>query len=246
MIIPVRLGDASYDIEICRGAISLAAEKIMKKDRKVCVVTDSGVPREYSERLLFDLGEGAILCVIPAGEENKSFDSLFAVLRAMLAAGFSRSDAVVALGGGVVGDLAGFAAATYMRGIDFYNIPTTLLSQVDSSIGGKVAINLGGVKNIVGAFHQPKKVICDIDTFNTLPHDIYTAGICEALKYGVYETVNVQTKYKDMYAQLLTLIDMIENDTPGNPTIDEVWQAFLVAQAAQESVETGVSVKIEN
>ena len=184
MIIPVRLGDASYDIEICRGAISLAAEKIMKKDRKVCVVTDSGVPREYSERLLSDLGEGAILCVIPAGEENKSFDSLFSVLRAMLAAGFSRSDAVVALGGGVVGDLAGFAAATYMRGIDFYNIPTTLLSQVDSSVGGKTAVDLDGYKNTIGAFHQPKAVFIDPDLLATLPRRHISNGLCEALKMG--------------------------------------------------------------
>ena len=142
MIIPVRLGKSSYDIEISRGAINLAADKIMKKDRKVCVVTDSGVPTEYAEKLLTSLGEGAILHIIPAGEANKNFDTLQSVLRTMLEAGFTRSDAVVALGGGVVGDLAGFAAATYMRGIDFYNIPTTLLSQVDSSVGGKTAVDL--------------------------------------------------------------------------------------------------------
>ena len=142
MIIPVRLGEASYDIEISRGAIDLAAEKIMKKDRKVCVVTDSGVPTEYAKKLLASLGDGAILHVFPQGEANKNFDTLQGVLRTMLEAGFARSDAVVALGGGVVGDLAGFAAATYMRGIDFYNIPTTLLSQVDSSVGGKTAVDL--------------------------------------------------------------------------------------------------------
>ena len=184
MIIPVRLGDSSYDIEISRGALSLAAEKIMKPDRRICVVTDSGVPKEYAERLLASLGAGAILHVIPAGEENKSFDTLQGVLREMLEAGFARTDAVVALGGGVVGDLAGFAAATYMRGIDFYNIPTTLLAQVDSSVGGKTAVDLDGYKNMIGAFHQPRAVFIDPDLLSTLPARQISNGLCEALKMG--------------------------------------------------------------
>ena len=184
MIIPVRLGQASYDIEVSRGAIFRAAEKIMKKDRKVCVVTDSGVPKEYSDKILASLGDGAILHVFPAGEESKTFDTLLGVLRTMLDAGFSRSDCVVALGGGVVGDLAGFAAATYMRGIDFYNIPTTLLSQVDSSVGGKTAVDLDGYKNMIGAFHQPRAVFIDPDLLATLPDRHISAGLCEALKMG--------------------------------------------------------------
>ena len=184
MIIPVRLGRSSYDITICRGAIDLAAEKILKKNRKICVVTDSGVPKEYSERLLSSLGDGALLHVIPAGEENKTFNTLIGVLRIMLDAGFSRGDAVVALGGGVVGDLAGFAAATYMRGIDFYNIPTTLLAQVDSSVGGKTAVDLDGYKNMIGAFHQPRAVFIDPDLLATLPRRHISAGLCEALKMG--------------------------------------------------------------
>ena len=184
MIIPVRLADASYDIEISRGAIDLAAEKIMKKDRKVCVVTDSGVPTEYAEKLLASLGDGAILHVFPEGEANKNFDTLQDVLRTMLEAGFTRSDAVVALGGGVVGDLAGFAAATYMRGIDFYNIPTTLLSQVDSSVGGKTAVDLDGYKNMIGAFWQPRAVFIDPDLLSTLPSRQISNGLCEALKMG--------------------------------------------------------------
>ncbi len=184
MIIPVRLGEASYNIEVSRGAIDLAAEKILKTDRKVCVVTDSGVPSEYPAKLLASLGDNAILHVIPCGEENKNFDTLQRVLRAMLEAGFTRSDAVVALGGGVVGDLAGFAAATYMRGIDFYNIPTTLLAQVDSSVGGKTAVDLDGYKNMIGAFHQPKSVFIDSHLLATLPRRHISAGLCEALKMG--------------------------------------------------------------
>ena len=184
MIIPVRLGEASYDIEISRGAIDLAAEKIVKKDRKILVVTDSGVPKEYAERLLASLGEGAILHTIPAGEENKTFNTLQGVLRRMLDEGFVRSDCIVALGGGVVGDLAGFAAATYMRGIDFYNIPTTLLAQVDSSVGGKTAVDLDGYKNMIGAFWQPRAVFIDPDLLSTLPSRQIANGLCEALKMG--------------------------------------------------------------
>lgn len=184
MIIPVRLGEASYDIEVSRGSIDLAAEKILKPDRKICVVTDSGVPKEYAERLMASLGKNAILHVFPQGEENKNFETLQGVLRAMLESGFTRSDAVVALGGGVVGDLAGFAAAVYMRGIDFYNIPTTLLSQVDSSVGGKTAVDLDGYKNMIGAFHQPKAVFIDPDLLSTLPRRHISNGLCEALKMG--------------------------------------------------------------
>ena len=185
MTVPVRLGQASYDIEISRGAIDLAAEKIVKKDRRILVVTDSGVPTEYSEQLLSSLGDGAILHVFPQGEESKNFETLQGVLRKMLEAGFVRSDCVVALGGGVVGDLAGFAAATYMRGIDFYNIPTTLLSQVDSSVGGKTAVDLDGYKNMIGCFNQPEFVLCDIGMLRTLSDRQFRAGLAELIKTGL-------------------------------------------------------------
>ncbi len=184
MTIPVRLGEASYDIEVSRGAIDLAAGKIVKKNRKILIVTDSGVPKQYSERLLASLGENAILHVFLQGEENKNFETLQGVLRTLLKSGFTRSDAVVAMGGGVVGDLAGFAAATYMRGIDFYNIPTTLLAQVDSSVGGKTAVDLDGYKNMIGAFWQPKAVLIDPDLLATLPERHIRNGLCEALKMG--------------------------------------------------------------
>lgn len=208
MIIPVRLGEASYDIEVSRGAIGLAAEKILKKDRKICIVTDSGVPKEYSERLLASLGENAILHVFPQGEENKNFDTLQGVLRTMLEAGFTRSDAVVALGGGVVGDLAGFAAATYMRGIDFYNIPTTLLSQVDSSVGGKTAVDLDGYKNMIGAFWQPKAVFIDPDLLSTLPRRHISNGLCEALKMGATSNPELFAIFEnnDIYSSLDEII----------------------------------------
>ena len=122
---------------------------------------------------------------VPRGEGSKSFAVLEKLLTAMLDAGFTRGDCVCAVGGGMVGDLAGFAAASFMRGVDFYNIPTTVLSQVDSSIGGKTAVNLGGVKNIVGAFWQPKRVLVDVDTLATLPARQIASGLAEAVKAGL-------------------------------------------------------------
>ncbi|MGM9643097.1 MAG: 3-dehydroquinate synthase [Eubacteriales bacterium] len=184
MKIPVRLGASSYDIEVSRGALALAADAIVKENRKILVVTDSGVPKKYAEKLISTLGDGAMLHVIPQGEENKNFDTLCGVLRTLLGASFTRSDAVVALGGGVVGDLSGFAAATFMRGIDFYNVPTTLLAQVDSSVGGKTAVDLDGYKNMIGAFWQPKAVFIDPDLLSTLPDRHVKNGLCEALKIG--------------------------------------------------------------
>ncbi|MDO5479698.1 MAG: 3-dehydroquinate synthase family protein, partial [Clostridia bacterium] len=118
----------------------------------------------------------------PQGEENKNFETYKTVLSALTENGFTRTDCVVAVGGGVVGDLAGFAASSYMRGIDFYNIPTTVLSQIDSSIGGKTAIDFYGYKNIIGAFHQPKKVIIDADVTKTLTKRQIVSGLAEAVK----------------------------------------------------------------
>jgi 3-dehydroquinate synthase len=122
---------------------------------------------------------------VEQGEVSKSLDSFEKLLQTMLTNGFSRKDCVVAVGGGVVGDLAGFAASAYMRGVDFYNIPTTLLSQIDSSIGGKTAINFGGVKNIVGAFYQPKKVLIDPELLKTLPKRQISNGLAEAVKMAL-------------------------------------------------------------
>ena len=154
MKLHMNLGENSYDIVIEHGVLSRAAEHL-NLNRRVCVVTDSGVPARYAETVAAQCRESLVV-TFPQGEASKNLDTFSKVLADMLDAGFTRSDCVVAVGGGVVGDLAGFAASAYMRGIDFYNIPTTLLSQIDSSIGGKVAVDFHGYKNIVGAFHQPK------------------------------------------------------------------------------------------
>lgn len=183
MIIPLNLGAHSYNITLERGAISRAAEIFEIKGR-VLVVTDSGVPEVYSRTVAAQFPESRIF-TFPEGEKSKNFDTYKAICEALLEHSFTRKDAVIAVGGGVTGDMAGFAAATYMRGIDFYNIPTTLLSQVDSSIGGKTAIDLGTVKNIIGAFHQPKGVIIDPEVLATLPERHIKNGLAESIKMGM-------------------------------------------------------------
>lgn len=183
MTIHVDLSERGYDIELSRGAIKKAGE-LLPLCRKVLVVTDDGVPTEYADTVA-SFAEYAFKAVIPQGEASKSMKYFEMLLLLMLENGFTRHDAVVAVGGGVVGDLAGFAASCYMRGIDFYNIPTTLLSQVDSSIGGKTAVDFHGVKNIVGTFYQPKKVIIDPDVLKTLPKRQIAAGFAESVKMAL-------------------------------------------------------------
>lgn len=183
MTIHMNLGQDSYDIIVERGILAQAKQQL-NLNRRVLIVTDTGVPAAYAQTLAAQCKDSTI-CTVQAGEGSKSLEVFGQLLQTMLAHGFSRKDCVVAVGGGVVGDLAGFAASAYMRGIDFYNIPTTLLSQIDSSIGGKTAINFGGVKNIVGAFYQPKKVLIDPDLLKTLPPRQIANGLAEAIKMSL-------------------------------------------------------------
>ena len=183
MILRMELGERSYDILIERGCLQQAGQ-LLHLNRKVCIVTDEGVPRQYVEKLAAQCASPVIVTV-DAGEETKTMETVTKLCRVMLERGFSRKDCVAAVGGGMVGDLAGFAAACFMRGVDFYNIPTTLLSQVDSSIGGKTGVNLDGVKNIVGAFWQPQKVLIDPDTLDTLSPRLYAEGMAEAVKMAL-------------------------------------------------------------
>ncbi len=178
--IPIDLKDDSYEIILGCGVI-FHARDYLNLDRKVLILTDNGVPTEYSQKIA-DSCEEAFIYTVEQGEESKNLSNFEKILGFMAQNRFTRTDCVIAVGGGVVGDLAGFVAASYMRGIDFYNVPTTLLSQVDSSIGGKVAIDLGGYKNIVGAFYQPKRVIIDPETLLTLDIRQIRAGLVEALK----------------------------------------------------------------
>ena len=182
-VLTLDLGPDSYDVCLERGCLSRAGERLNLR-RKTFVVTDDGVPSAYAETVAAQAAQAVIEC-LPQGEESKSFESFQRLLRGMLSFGMGRGDCAVAVGGGVVGDLTGFAAACFMRGIDFYNIPTTVLSQVDSSIGGKTAIDLDGIKNVVGAFHQPRGVLVDPETLFTLPRRQVSNGLAEAVKMAL-------------------------------------------------------------
>lgn len=178
----------SYDIHVGRGLVDKAGELItpLAKTKKIAVITDSNVEKLYSARLLESLkgaGFDVSLHVFPAGEKHKNHETLLGIYSFLAQNNFTRADLIVALGGGVVGDVAGFAAATYMRGMDFVQVPTTLLAQVDSSIGGKTAVDLNEGKNLVGAFWQPVLVICDPDTMKTLDKRIFSDGLAEAIKH---------------------------------------------------------------
>lgn len=179
-----------YDIHIGSGTLYTIAEEVQKlgKVQTVCIVSESTVFPLYGEQvesLLMNAGFRVVSFVFPAGEEQKNASTYLQLLHCLAENKLTRSDLIVALGGGVVGDLSGFAAATYLRGIRFVQIPTTLLAAVDSSVGGKTAIDLPEGKNLVGAFCQPSLVICDTDVLDTLPRDIFRDGCAEVIKYGI-------------------------------------------------------------
>ena len=186
----VALPGREYGILIQRGLLENSGplcREVLPRARKLFVITDSNVAELYSEKVIKNLeasGFETHLEVVPAGESSKSPAQLAALWEAMMAFGLTRTDGVVALGGGVVGDLAGFAAATVLRGVDFIQIPTTLLAQVDSSVGGKVAIDLKAGKNLAGAFWQPKRVLIDPEVLHTLPDRTFSDGMAEVIKYG--------------------------------------------------------------
>ena len=202
MTLRINLGEQSYDIIVEKGCLKNAS-KHLDLNRKVLILTDSGVPKKYSEAVLKCCKEGYIY-VIKQGEKSKSFKSYTEILKFMVEKSFTRRDLVVCVGGGVCGDLGGFVASTYMRGIDFCNVPTTLLSQLDSSIGGKVAIDFEGVKNIVGAFYQPKRVLIDMDTLKTLEKRQLYAGLCEGIKMAAC--------YDKKLFELIENSENLEND----------------------------------
>jgi 3-dehydroquinate synthase len=192
--VTVGLGDRSYDILVGTGLLARAGELIgpMLKRPRTFIVTDVNVAALHLEPLRAALAAAGIdsaAHVLPAGEKTKSFVHLEALLDAMLDARLERRDRVIALGGGVIGDLTGFAASILRRGIDFIQVPTTLLSQVDSSVGGKTGINTRQGKNLVGTFHQPSLVLADTDVLNTLPRRELGAGYAEVLKYGLIRDV---------------------------------------------------------
>jgi len=188
--VQVPLGDRRYPIRIGTGLLRQLGPQCarLRLGSSCAIVTDENIAKKYLRPATASLratGFTTAALTMPAGEKAKSLKNVQAAYDQLAAHRLERSSFIVALGGGVVGDLAGFLAATYLRGITFVQVPTTLLAQVDSSVGGKVGVNLTAGKNLVGAFHQPRLVLCDLDTLRTLPSREFRAGLAEIIKYGI-------------------------------------------------------------
>jgi 3-dehydroquinate synthase len=188
-IVNVHLGDRSYDIEIGSG-LDEAGGRIrdLGFGKKIALITNPTIKNLYGQRIVESLKKAGFMVMsidIPDGEQYKSLDWANAIYTALLINGFDRKSALVAFGGGVIGDLTGFAAATFMRGVPFIQVPTTLLAMVDSSVGGKTGVNHPMGKNMIGAFYQPKKVLMDLSVLKSLPKEELLSGMAEVIKYGV-------------------------------------------------------------
>jgi 3-dehydroquinate synthase len=189
-IVSVSLGSRSYQIKVGGGLLArLGAEcATLKLGQRCAVITDANVGKKFAKSALKSLSQSGfapVLITVPAGEKSKRISVVEKCYDQLAKHRLERKSFIVALGGGVVGDLAGFVAATYLRGIPFVQLPTTLLAQVDSSVGGKTGVNLKAGKNLVGAFYQPRLVLCDLDTLKTLPRREYVSGLAEVIKYGI-------------------------------------------------------------
>lgn len=197
-----REGLPIYDIVLEHSFKELNARvnELALKDRKICIVTDSNVAALYLEEVMEMLSSccrKVSLFVFPAGEKNKNLNTVRALYEHLILENFDRRDMLAALGGGVVGDLCGFAAATYLRGIGFFQIPTTLLAQVDSSIGGKTGVDFDAYKNMVGAFHMPSLVYTNLETLKTLSEDQFSSGMGEVIKHGLIKNKKYYQWLKD-------------------------------------------------
>jgi 3-dehydroquinate synthase len=238
-VVKVPLGGRSYSILIGAGCLPRLGSECGRLDlgARCAIISDRNVTPRYAqaaERSLRAAGFEPVGITVPAGETAKSLPTVQACYDRLAAHRLERRSFIVALGGGVVGDLAGFVAATYLRGLAFVQVPTTLLAQVDSSVGGKVGVNLKAGKNLVGAFHQPKLVLCDLDTLRSLPHREFRAGLAEVIKYGIIHDTALFERLEEGLPQLLRL--------------DPKWLAEVVARCgeikaevvAQDETETGL------
>ena len=207
-IVPVSLGRRSYQIQIGSGLLSRLGRECdaLGLGKRCAIISDRRVGPHFAKKAqaaLTRAGFESILVTVPAGETSKSLKVVQQCYGRLAKHRLERTSFIVALGGGVVGDLAGFVAATYLRGIPFVQVPTTLLAQVDSSVGGKVGVNLDAGKNLVGAFHQPRLVLCDLDTLKTLPLREYRAGLAEVIKYGIIYDAALFTRLERELPKLL-------------------------------------------
>jgi 3-dehydroquinate synthase len=204
----VPLGHRSYDIKIGSGLLATLGSECtrLKLEKRSAIITDANVSPHYAAlacKALTEAGFEAVVVTVPAGETAKTLKTVQSCYDQLASQHLERKSFIVALGGGVVGDLAGFVASTYLRGIGFIQIPTTLLAQVDSSVGGKVGVNLKSGKNLVGAFYQPRLVLCDLETLKTLPEREYRSGLAEVIKYGIIYDAALFTELEGVMPKLL-------------------------------------------
>jgi 3-dehydroquinate synthase len=238
-VVQVPLGPRSYEIRIGSGLLPAIGEACtaLGLSRRCAIISDSKVAPLYArmvEKSLTHAGFDPVLVKVPSGERAKSLKNVQACYDQLAAHRLERKSFVIALGGGVVGDLAGFVAATYLRGIPFVQAPTTLLGQVDSSVGGKVGVNLKAGKNLVGAFHQPKLVLCDLDALRTLPVRELRSGMAEVIKYGII--------YDDaLFARLEREMDQLLRLEPG-PLAEVIARCCEIKAevVAQDETESGL------
>ncbi len=209
IVVPVALGARSYEIIIGRGLTATLGARVavLRPGARAAIVTDETVAQHHlaaAEAALTAAGSFATRVIVPSGERSKNFASLEKVCEALIASRVERGDIVVALGGGVIGDLGGFASAIVRRGLDYVQVPTTLLAQVDSSVGGKTGINSSQGKNLIGAFHQPIMVVADTALLDTLPARQFRAGYAEVAKYGLINDAAffawLETNWKDVFS----------------------------------------------
>ena len=246
----------TYDVIIENGILDRAGEESAKviNPCKAAILTDSNVAPLYADRLESSLSKSGytpLRFTIKAGEESKSAESYLSFLNFLAENQLTRTDCIFALGGGVVGDLAGFAAATYLRGIRFIQIPTTLLAMVDSSVGGKTAIDIPAGKNLVGAFYQPSLVLCDPKTLDTLDKDIFADGCAEVIKYGIINDKKLFERLKfPIKPQIEDIIEACVTDKRDIVNADErdlgVRQLLNLGHTAAHSIETLSHFKISH
>jgi 3-dehydroquinate synthase len=225
-IVNVPLGARSYKIKIGNGLLATLGKECSQLgfNARCAVISDSHVAHVYGRSViksLRDAGFNPILIKFPPGESRKNLKTVQTWYDKLAAHQMERKSFIVALGGGIVGDIAGFVAAIYMRGIPFVQVPTTLLAQVDSSVGGKVGVNLRAGKNLIGAFHQPKLVVCDMDTLRTLPIRELRAGMAEVIKYGIIHDVELFAYLEAKYAGHTIQNGRSSIQLPGELIIDE-------------------------
>lgn len=211
MELKVNLNENSYSIILGNNILTSIFNYCPLDNKKVLIISDDGVPSFYYEKILKQCKDG-YKYIIKSGEESKNIDNYYLINKFLLNNEFTRNDLIIAVGGGVVGDLAAFVASTFKRGLDFINIPTTSLSMIDSSVGGKTAINFEGVKNVIGTFYQPKLVLIDFETLKTLDKRNFNNGLIEALKMGLIKDEEIISLFNDFSKNIeKIIIKSIEN-----------------------------------